>query len=114
MRASRLLTVLAVAATCVVAWVCNVQAQSYAQIGTTSPLPVFVTNPTGAVMLPEGFASGSRWKFTTWPTPSVFSWTAAVNNTSGPWASLTVTLEDGTSTTRWYYVPAMPGSWEKQ
>jgi hypothetical protein len=86
-------------------------AQSTAQIGQTSPLPVFVTN---APSLPDGFSAGSRWKFTTWTTPSVFTWTTTVNSTSGPWAYLTVRYEDGTTSSRWYYVPAMPGSWEKQ
>jgi len=87
------------------------QAQSTAQIGTASPLPVFVTNTPA---LPEGFAAGSSWRFTTWTIPTVITWVATVNNTSGPWAHLTVRSEDGTTSSRWYYVPAMPGSWEKQ
>ncbi|HYI95755.1 MAG TPA: hypothetical protein VEX68_19600 [Bryobacteraceae bacterium] len=87
------------------------QAQSTAQIGTGSPLPVFVTNTPA---LPEGFASGSSWRFTTWTVPSTITWVATVNNTSGPWAHLTVRTEDGNTSSRWYYVPAMPGSWEKQ
>jgi len=87
------------------------QAQSTAQIGTSSPLPVFVTNTPP---LPEGFAAGSRWRFTTWTTPSVLTWTATVNKTSGPWAHLTVRSDDGGTNSRWYYVPAMPGSWEQQ
>jgi hypothetical protein len=91
----------------------SVQAQSYAQIGANSPLPVFVTNTLGQPALPEGFGAGSRWKFTTWTTPSVITWTASVNKTSGAWANLTIT-DERTTTTRWYYVPAMPGSWEAQ
>jgi hypothetical protein len=64
--------------------------------------------------LPDGFVPGSRWKFTTWTMPSVLTWTATVNKTSGSWVNLTINVEDGTRTTRWYYLPAMPGSWEKQ
>jgi hypothetical protein len=96
---------------CVVSWIRTVQAQSYAQIGTGSPLPVFVTN---AERLPEGFVAGSRWRFTTWTVPSVITWTAVVNSTSGAWANLTTTNDDQTTSTRWYFVPAMPGSWERQ
>jgi hypothetical protein len=92
----------------------RVLAQSHAQIGTNSPLPVYVTNPPGEATLPEGFVPRSRWKFTTWTSPSVLTWTAEVNRTSGPWASLTITNDDGTTATRWYYIPAMPGSWERQ
>jgi hypothetical protein len=87
------------------------QAQATAQIGNTSPLPVFVTNTPP---LPEGFTAGSRWRFITWTVPSVITWVATVNSTSGPWAHLTVRTEDGNTSSRWYYVPAMPGSWEKQ
>jgi hypothetical protein len=92
----------------------RVLAQSHAQIGTNSPLPVYVTNPPGQATLPEGFVPRSRWKFTTWTMPSVLTWTAVVNRTSGPWANLTLTNDDGTTATRWYYIPAMPGSWEPQ
>jgi hypothetical protein len=104
---------LAITAVCVVIFVGRVRAQSHAQIGTNTPLPVYVTNPPGEMLLPEGFVSGSQWRFTTWTTPSVITWTARVNQTSGPWANLTITGEDR-STTRWYYVPAMPGSWERE
>ena len=110
----RLWVVSAVVATAVVAWVQHVQAQSPAQIGSNSPLPVYVTNPRDAVMLPEGFVPGSRWRFTTWTTPSVLTWTATVNRTSGAWANLTTVAENQSRTTRWYYVPAMPGSWEPE
>src|SRR5688572_22923 len=70
-------------------------AQPVAQIGATAPLPVYVTN---AALLPDGFVAGSRWRFTTYTTPSVFTWTATVNRTSGQWASLTVRAEDGNTT----------------
>ena len=86
-------------------------AQSTAQIGATSPLPVYVTN---VALLPDGFLPGSRWRFTTYTTPSVFTWTATVNRTSGQWASLTVRTEDGNTSSRWYYIPAMPGSWQQE
>lgn len=82
-----------------------------AQVGISSPLPVFVTNTPP---LPQGFTPGSTWRFTTWTMPSVLTWTARVNRTSGPWAQLSVKTEDGGSSTRWYYVPGMPGSWEPQ
>jgi hypothetical protein len=86
-------------------------AQSPAQVGIASPLPVYVTNTPA---LPEGFTPGSRWKFSTWTMPSVLTWTATVNKTSGAWAHLTVRGDNGTSTSRWYYLPAMEGSWEQQ
>jgi hypothetical protein len=81
------------------------------QIGANSPLPVFVTNTPS---LPDGFAAGSRWRFTTWTMPSVLTWTATVERTSGAWAYLTVRPEDGSTHSRWYYIPAMQGSWEPQ
>jgi hypothetical protein len=93
------------------AWVRQVEAQAAAQIGTNSPLPVLVTNPVSTVSLPEGFVQGSQWRFTTWTLPSVITWTADVNKVSGAWANLTITTDSGKST-RWYYLPAMPGSWE--
>jgi hypothetical protein len=108
----RVTVVIIIAAGCVAAGVQHVKAQSQAQIGTNSPLPVFVTNPFATVALPDGFVQGSQWRFTTWTVPSVITWTAAVNKTSGAWANLTITTDGGTST-RWYYVPAMPGSWDR-
>ena len=106
--AALLLAAIAVAAV----WqVDRTQAQSTAQIGAGTPLPVFVTNTPA---LPEGFVQGSRWRFTTWTTPSVLTWTATVNKTSGPWANLTVRYEDGATSSRWYYIPGMPGSWDQQ
>lgn len=99
-----------------VAWPTISQAQrndppaASAQIGMNSPLPVYVTNtPT----LPEGFVPGSTWIFTTWTTPSVLTWSATVQRTSGAWAYLEIQVENGTKS-RWYYVPAMTGSWERQ
>ncbi len=83
-----------------------------AQVGSGSPLPVYVVNdfpPT----LPDGFVSGTSWKFTTWTTPSTLTFTATVQTTEGGWAALTVTTDAG-STSRWYYIPLMPGSWERQ
>src|SRR3954470_7394966 len=91
----------------VAVWVHHVEAQSPAQIGTNAPLPVFITNPREVLTLPEGFVQGTRWRFMTWTMPSVLTWTATVNKTSGPWANLTIT-DDRATTTRWYYVPAMP------
>jgi hypothetical protein len=87
------------------------QAQAPAQVGIASPLPVYVTNTPS---LPDGFTPGSRWKFSTWTMPSVLSWTATVNRTSGGWAHLTVNASDGATVSRWYYLPAMEGSWEQQ
>lgn len=110
----RVVIALTISAICATIWADRVGAQSPAQIGTNSPLPVFVTNPPGALMLPEGFVAGSQWRFTTWTMPSVLTWTATVNRTNGPWAQLTITTEDRATSTRWYYVPAMPGSWERQ
>ena len=84
-----------------------------AQIGPSTPLPVFVTNE-GYCLLPEGFVVGSRWRFTSWTAPSTTSFVGVVQATTGPWANLTVRSQDGTVTTRWFNVPAMPGGWEKQ
>jgi hypothetical protein len=95
----------------VMLWPRSTRAQNTAQIGNNSPLPVYVTNNPG---LPDGFTPGTNWRFTTWTTPSVFRWTATVGKTAGPWAYLTVRTDDGQSNSRWYYVPAMPGSWEPQ
>ncbi|MCC6367744.1 MAG: hypothetical protein IT165_29830 [Bryobacterales bacterium] len=105
---------LVLAASCVTAWVQHVQAQAPAQIGASSPLPVFVTNPSEVVLLPDGFVPGSRWRFTTWTTPNAFTWVATVNKISGAWANMTVIAEDSSRHTQWYYVPGLPGSWERQ
>jgi hypothetical protein len=86
-------------------------APTTAQIATSSPLPVFVTN---APTLPEGFVVGSKWRFTTWTTPSVFTWSATVQRTSGAWAQLLVSAEGGRTSSGWFYIPALPGSWETQ
>ena len=109
---SRLAIGLLLVAICIATWVNRVHAQSHAQIGTSSPLPVYVTNT--AERLPDGFAAGSRWRFTTWTVPTALTWIATVNRTSGGWANMTITGDDRVTTTRWYYVPAMPGSWERQ
>jgi hypothetical protein len=103
----------ALIAICIGLWVKSVRAQAPVQIGANAPLPVFITNPVGPESLPTGFAPNTRWRFTTWTLPSVLTWTATVNQTSGPWANLTIEAE-GVTSTRWYYVPNMPGSWEPQ
>ncbi len=105
---------LIMAASSVTAWIERAHAQATAQIGAGSPLPVFVTNPSESVVLPDGFVPGSRWRFTTWTAPNAFTWVATVNKISGAWASLTVTAEDSSRHTQWYYIPGLPGSWERQ
>ena len=82
-----------------------------AEVGVGSPLPVYVVNDPPA-MLPEGFVAGTSWKFTTWTVPSTVTFTATVQKTEGGWASLTLGAD--TTTTRWYYIPQMPGAWEPQ
>ena len=81
-----------------------------ASIGPGTPLPVFVTND---FTLPTGFGPGSNWRFTTWTSPSQIDWVGHIERVSGPWAYIRVTM-NGNTTGRWYYVPAMPGSWEQQ
>jgi hypothetical protein len=81
-----------------------------AQVGTASPLPVYVVNEPPPV-LPEGFIPGSSWKFTSWTVPNNLSFTATVQRTEGAWAYLTLSTE---TTSRWYYIPYMPGAWEAQ
>ena len=68
------------------------EAPTTAHIAASSPLPVFVTN---APSLPEGFVVGSKWRFTTWTTPSVITWSATVQSISGAWAQLVVSGEGG-------------------
>jgi hypothetical protein len=114
MKRIALTIALVLTASCITAWIQHVQAQAPAQIGTNAPLPVYVTNPIVPVALPEGFVQGSQWRFTTWTVPSVITWTATVNKTSGGWANLTIVAEDRSTHTRWYYLPGMPGSWERQ
>jgi len=106
--------VLVLAASCLSMWIHRVEAQSPAQIGVSAPLPVYVTNQVANPPLPEGFVQGSQWRFTTWTVPSVITWTATVNRTSGAWVNLTIVAEDRSTHTRWYYLPGMPGSWERQ
>jgi hypothetical protein len=83
-----------------------------AQVGPASPLPVYVVNDPPPA-LPVGFVPGSSWKFTTWTVPSTLTFTATVQNTEGGWASLTLNT-DPPGTSKWYYVPQMPGAWEPQ
>lgn len=85
---------------------------SLAQVGVASPLPVYVTNEPEAT-LPAEFVPGSVWKFTTWTLPSTLTFTATVQKTEGGWAQLTLSTDPPT-TSKWYYIPYMPGVWEKQ
>jgi hypothetical protein len=83
-----------------------------ASVGVANPLPVYMVNePPG--LLPEGFDPGTSWKFTTWTVPSSLTFTATVQRTQGGWAYLTV-KNDTPASTRWYYIPQMPGAWEPQ
>ncbi len=83
-----------------------------AQVGPGSPLPVYVVNDQPPV-LPDGFVTGSSWKFTTWTTPSTLTFTATVQRTEGGWALLA--LNNGVpAKPGWYYIPYMPGVWEPQ
>ncbi len=85
-------------------------APAVAQVGPTSPLPVYVVNDFPPA-LPEGFVPGTSWKFTTWTLPSTLTFTATVQKTEGGWAFLTLSTGN---TSRWYYIPQMPGAWEPQ
>jgi hypothetical protein len=82
-----------------------------AEVGVGSPLPVYVVNELPPV-LPEGFVPGTSWKFSTWTLPSSLTFTAVVQKTEGGWAYLTVNADP--TSTRWYYIPQMPGAWEPQ
>lgn len=82
-----------------------------AQVGPGSPLPVYVTNEMQP--MPDGFEPGTQWKFTTWTIPSTLAFTATVQKLQGGWALLTLST-DTTNTPKWYYVPMMPGAWERQ
>ena len=84
-----------------------------ATVALNAPLPVFVNNSRYQRVLPTGFQPGSRWRFTTWTAPSQIDWVGQIERVSGPWAYIRVTL-NGNTTGRWYYIPAMPGSWEPQ
>jgi len=92
----------------------NIHAQraapAVAQVGASSPLPVYVVNDPPPV-LPEGFEAGTSWKFTTSTYPSSLNFTFSVQKTEGGWALLAVT-SDSPSTPKWYYVPQMAGAWE--
>lgn len=85
---------------------------SLAQVGAANPLPVYVVNDLPP-LLPDGFVPGSSWKFTTWTVPSTLTFTASVQKIEGGWAQLTLSTDPPT-TSKWYYVPYMPGVWEMQ
>jgi hypothetical protein len=84
--------------------------QQVAQIGSGSPLPVYVVNE---LAMPDDFVPGSTWKFTTWTVPNSMTWVARVEKVSGSWAYLTVQDSELTSS-GWYFIPQMPGRWQKQ
>src|SRR5271165_1081435 len=87
-------------------------APAVAQVGAGSPLPVYVVNEPPPT-LPSGFVPGSSWKFTTWTLPSTLTFTATVKQIEGGWAELTLNT-DPPATSKWYYIPQMPGAWEAQ
>ncbi|MEP6716094.1 MAG: hypothetical protein ABJC09_11010 [Terriglobia bacterium] len=82
-----------------------------AQVGLGAPLPVYVVNEARP-SLPDGFVPGTSWKFTTWTVPTTLTFSATVEKTSGGWAYLTVEA-NASRASKWYYVPQMPGGWEK-
>ena len=84
--------------------------QQVGQIGPGYPLPVFVVNEQA---MPDDFVAGSVWRFQTWTVPNSMSWVARVEKVSGSWALLNV-QENGESATGWYYIPQMPGRWQRQ
>jgi hypothetical protein len=86
-------------------------APAMAEVGVGSPLPVYVVNDPPPA-LPEGFVPGTAWRFSTWTLPSSLTFTATVQKTNGGWAYLTVNADPTSS--RWYYIPQMPGAWEPQ
>jgi hypothetical protein len=90
----------------------NTVPASVAQVGAAAPLPVYVVNDLPPV-LPDGFVPGSSWKFTTWTLPSTLTFTATVQKVEGGWAALTLSTDPPT-TSRWYFIPQMPGAWEPQ
>lgn len=83
-----------------------------AEVGIGTPLPVYVVNEP-VPQVPAGFVPGSSWKFTTWTIPSTLTFTATVERVEGGWAYLMVS-SDTPASTRWYYIPQMPGAWEPQ
>jgi hypothetical protein len=85
-------------------------APTVAQVGTGSPLPVYVVNDLSE--LPDGFVPGTSWKFTSWTVPSSLTFTVSVQKTEGGWALLTLST-DPQAKPKWYYVPQMPGAWEQ-
>lgn len=113
-----ILTVVAIVITAVLLRPAAIRAQrnappaSLAQVAVGSPLPVYVTNDPPPVV-PDGFVPGSTWKFTTWTIPSTLTFTATIKQVEGGWASLTLSTDPPT-TEKWYYIPYMPGAWERQ
>jgi hypothetical protein len=90
----------------------NAPPSSLAQVGPAAPLPVYVTNNPPS-QVPDGFVPGSIWKFTTWTIPSTLSFTATVKDVDGGWAQLNLSTDPPTSA-KWYFIPYMPGVWERQ
>lgn len=90
----------------------NAPPASLAQVGVSAPLPVYVTNEP-ASQVPDGFVPGTTWKFTTWTIPSTLTFTATVKDIQGGWAQLNLSTDPPTAA-RWYFIPYMPGAWEKQ
>jgi len=84
--------------------------QQMATVGMTTPLPVYVMNEAA---MPDDFVPGSVWQFTTWSTPNALTWSARVEKVSGGWALLSVNGPNRT-TAGWYYIPQMPGWWERR
>ena len=90
----------------------NAPPASLAQVAAGSPLPVYVTN-NPPPQVPDGFVPGSTWKFTTWTIPSTLSFTATVKDVVGGWAELNLST-DPPASDKWYFIPYMPGVWERQ
>ena len=90
----------------------NAPPASLAQVGPSAPLPVYVTNNPPS-LVPDGFVPGSTWKFTTWTIPSTLTFTATVKDVQGGWAELNLSTDPPTSA-KWYFIPYMPGVWERQ
>jgi len=84
--------------------------QQMATVGITTPLPVYVMNEPS---MPDDFVPGSTWQFTTWSTPNAMTWSARVEKVAGSWALLSL-QETNRTTTGWYYIPQMPGRWERR
>ena len=83
-----------------------------AQVGASTPLPVYVVNDVPPA-LPSGFVPGTSWKFSSWTVPSSLTFMVSVQKTEGGWAQLTLST-DPQAAPKWYFVPQMPGAWEQQ